>query len=60
LKRAGAILIFTKVQGKNKVVTEGPDHLKVVGLLFAGSPVVTVANPINAVLTRFGVTIDGQ
>lgn len=50
----------TTGKGKNKVVTEGPNHLKVVGLLFAGSPVVTVANPINAVLTHFGVTIDGQ
>lgn len=31
-----------------------------VGLLFAGSPVITVANPIGAVLNRFGVGIDGQ
>ncbi len=33
---------------------------KSVGLLFAGSPTMTVANPIGAVLRRFGVTIDGQ
>lgn len=31
-----------------------------VGLLFAGSSLFTVANPIDAVLTHFGVTIDGE
>jgi hypothetical protein len=31
-----------------------------VGLLFAGSSTTTVANPIDAVLDRFGVTIDGE
>ena len=31
-----------------------------VGLLFAGSSSMTVANPIDAVLARFGVTIDGE
>ncbi len=31
-----------------------------VGLLFAGSSFLTIANPIDAVLTRFGVTIDGE
>lgn len=31
-----------------------------VGLLFAGSPFVTIANPIGAVLDSFGVTIDGE
>ncbi len=31
---------------------------KPVGLLFAGSSTRTIANPINAVLDRFGVTID--
>jgi hypothetical protein len=30
-----------------------------VGLLFAGSATTTIANPIKAVLDRFGVTIDG-
>lgn len=33
---------------------------KPVGLLFAGSFFVTVANPIDAVLDAFDVTIDGQ
>ena len=31
-----------------------------VGLLFAGSNLYTIANPINAVLDSFGVTIDGN
>jgi len=31
-----------------------------VGLLFAGSPTMTVCNPIDAVLEFFGVWIDGQ
>jgi hypothetical protein len=34
--------------------------LKPVGLLFAGSSTMTIANPIDAVLTSFGVTVDGQ
>jgi hypothetical protein len=36
------------------------ENNKPVGLLFAGSNTITVANPINAVLSVFGVTIDGQ
>ena len=31
-----------------------------VGLLFAGSSTVTIANPIDAVLDRFGVSVDGK
>lgn len=31
-----------------------------VGLLFAGSTLYTIANPIDEVLTSFGVTIDGE
>ncbi len=31
-----------------------------VGLLFAGSAVNTIANPIDLVLNRFGVTVDGD
>ena len=42
------------------VVEKGADKGKPVGLLFAGSSLHTIANPIDAVLTRFGVTIDGQ
>lgn len=42
------------------VVEKGADKRKPVGLLFAGSPILTVANPIDAVLEEFGVTIDGE
>ena len=38
------------------IVTQNGNHP--VGLLFAGSSTRTVANPINVVLERFGVTID--
>jgi len=43
------------------IVTEGlllADR-RPVGLLFAGTPTSTVANPIDLVLDRFGITIDG-
>jgi hypothetical protein len=40
------------------IVTESGNHP--VGLLFAGSSSYTIANPIDPVLSRFGVTIDGQ
>ena len=36
------------------------DDRKPVGLLFAGSPFFTIANPIGPVLDRFGVSIDGE
>ena len=36
------------------------DDGKPVGLLFAGSPSYTIISPIGAILTRFGVTIDGS
>jgi len=36
------------------------DHLKPVGLLFAGSSLYTIANPIDSVLAAFNVSIDGQ
>ncbi|RMI00758.1 MAG: hypothetical protein D6681_11235 [Calditrichaeota bacterium] len=42
------------------VVQKGRDQGKAVGLLFAGGGGVTIANPIDPVLNRFGVTIDGQ
>jgi hypothetical protein len=42
------------------VVQKGADADKPVGLLFAGGFGITVANPIDAVLERFGVTIDGN
>jgi len=40
------------------VAERGSDKGKPVGLLFAGSFFVTVANPIDPILARFGVTID--
>ncbi len=39
---------------------KGANARRPVGLLFAGSPVVTIANPIDVVLSQFGVTIDGE
>jgi hypothetical protein len=48
-------LIVAVGKGRNK-----DDDRKPVGLLFAGSDLYTIANPIDAVLDRFGVTIDGE
>ena len=41
------------------VVEKGGDARKAVGLLFAGGGGVTIANPIDPVLARFGAAIDG-
>ena len=38
----------------------GDDDRKPVGLLFAGSNTHTIANPIDLVLKRFGVSVDGS
>ncbi len=38
----------------------GGDDRKPVGLLFAGSNTHTIANPIDLVLERFGVSVDGS
>jgi len=48
-------LIVVDGKGKNKSQDRNP-----VGLLFAGSTLVTIANPIDPVLDAFGVTIDGN
>jgi len=48
-------LIVGDGKGRNKA-----DNNKPVGLLFAGSAFFTIANPIDAVLSEFGVTIDGN
>ena len=46
------------VDGKGK---EKADDRKPVGLLFAGSSLYTIANPMDAVLARFvGLTVDGD
>jgi hypothetical protein len=42
------------------VVQKGADARKPVGLLFAGGGGYTIANPIDLVLNRFGVSIDGS
>jgi hypothetical protein len=52
---SGSLIV---VDGKGK--KGAADDRKPVGLLFAGSAFVTVANPIDLVLDRFGVTIDGE
>ena len=44
--------------GSLMVIKGGPDDRKPVGLLFAGSSSIAIANPIDDVLNRFGVTID--
>jgi len=48
-------LIVTDAKGKNV-----SDRNKPVGLLFAGSSLFTIANPIDSVLSRFGMIIDGE
>jgi hypothetical protein len=39
---------------------KGVDDRKPVGLLFAAGNRYTIANPIDAVLTRFDLTVDGE
>ena len=48
-------LVVVDGKGRDKA-----DDRKPVGLLFAGSDLYTVANPIDAVLGAFGVDIDGE
>ena len=40
--------------------TMSRNTLRLRGSLVAGSPFVTIANPIDAVLTEFGVALDGS
>ena len=42
------------------VADGGTDDRRPVGLLFAGSNAITIANPIAPILARFGATIDGE
>lgn len=51
---SGSLVVMDSFFGKS------PHKRKPVGLLFAGSSSITIANPIDAVLERFGVTIDGE
>ncbi len=54
---SGSLILVTTTTGKGRNRTE---MLEAVGLLFAGSPFVTIANPIEAVLQRFTVELDGN
>jgi hypothetical protein len=54
---SGSLILVTTVEGRGKNKKETVDAL---GLLFAGSPFFTVANPIDTVLNRFQVNIDGN
>lgn len=42
------------------VIQKGANERKPVGLLFAGSANTTIANPIDFVLERFDVAVDGE
>ncbi len=42
------------------LIVTNDEYCNPVGLLFAGSSTITVANPIDLVLSAFGVTIDGE
>jgi hypothetical protein len=48
-------LVVLDGKGRNKA-----DDRKPVGLLFAGSMLYTIANPIDAVLDAFDITVDGE
>ena len=50
---------FSAGGDSGSLIVTDDDNLNPVGLLFAGSSTVTVANRIDLVLERFGVTVDG-
>jgi len=52
---SGSLVVMDAGKGRNP-----SDDRKPVGLLFAGSSTHTIACPINPVLTRFGVSVDGE
>lgn len=52
---SGSLVVMDAGKGRNP-----SDDRKPVGLLFAGSSTHTIACPINPVLNRFGVTVDGE
>jgi len=51
---------FSAGGDSGSLIVTNDDNLNPVGLLFAGSSTVTVANRIDLVLARFGVTVDGD
>ena len=50
---------FSNGGDSGSLIVTDDGHLSPVGLLFAGSSTVTIANRIDLVLLRFGVVIDG-
>ena len=54
---AGSVPFSASGDSGSLVVATGSNNP--VGLLFAGGDGLTIANPIDAVLQRFNVTIDG-
>jgi hypothetical protein len=61
-KIKGRAIIQAGDSGSLAVILGGDDDRKPVGLMFAGNSngSLAVANPIDAVLSQFGVTIDGE
>jgi hypothetical protein len=51
---------FSAGGDSGSLIVTDDDACNPVGLLFAGSSSYTIANPIGAVLARFGVDVDGQ
>jgi len=51
---------FSAGGDSGSLIVTDDDNLNPVGLLFAGSSTITVANPIDLVLDRFGVTVDDE
>jgi len=51
---------FSAGGDSGSLIVTNDESCNPVGLLFAGSSTVTIANPIDLVLTRFGVTVDGD
>jgi PKD repeat protein len=49
---------FSAGGDSGSLIVTNDDSKNPVGLLFAGSDTLTIANPINAVLNRFNVTVD--
>ena len=51
---------FSAGGDSGSLIVTNDESCNPVGLLFAGSSTVTIANPIGPVLQRFGVTVDGD
>lgn len=51
---------FSAGGDSGSLIVTDDENLNPIGLLFAGSSTHTIANQIGLVLSRFGVTVDGQ